>query len=377
MNIFDRELFRAVSAGNLNWVRGALWRGAHVNARDEYMMTPLFYVAVDDVLDESESAKRERAKRIEIGEELLRAGADLEARDSAMRTPLIRATLYSSISIVRWLLEKGADINAVDEDNGSVLHYAVRNSPEPELLTELLLEHGAPVNLRDTKNQDTAFDVVYGDFAGDSVIDGRIIYLLRKHGGAIRGYYMEPLGTQENTPEACLLIAIDEDDTEKFMDALEKGADVDAVSGSKYKLTALMKAAQFGRLAMVKELLDFGADTTLYDDHGGDALYHSIYSDNPELIRLLMKRYAGSLRERRDLVNWAAINGCEEAMLVLLQAGISPNFINKYGDTPLDVARSRYFASGMGYEKVISLLLQHGAMTAAQLRKKRGRTNKK
>ena len=92
MNIFDRELFRAVSAGNLNWVREALWRGAHVDARDEYMMTPLFYVAVDDVLDESESAKRERAKRIEIGEELLRAGADLEARDSAMRTPLIRAS---------------------------------------------------------------------------------------------------------------------------------------------------------------------------------------------------------------------------------------------------------------------------------------------
>ena len=244
-------------------------------------------------------------------------------------------------------------------------------------MTELLLEHGAPVNLRDTEYQETAFDEVYGVFTGDSEIEGRTIYLLRKHGGAISGYYMEPLGTQENTPEACLLVAIDEDDTEKFMDALEKGAYVDAVSGSEYKLTALMKTAQFGRLAMVKELLDFGADTTLYDDHGGDALYHSIYSDNPELIRLLMKRYAGSLRERRDLVNWAAINGCEEAMLVLLQAGISPNFINKYGDTPLDVARSRYFASGMGYEKVVSLLLQHGAMTAAQLKKKRGRTNKK
>ena len=376
MNIFDRELFRAVSAGNLNWVREALWRGAHVDARDEYMMTPLFYVAVDDVLDESESAKRERAKRIEIGEELLRAGADLEARDSTMRTPLIRATLYSSISIVRWLLEKGADINAVDEANRSVLHYAVRNSPEPEL-TELLLEYGAPLDLRDTESQNTAFDVAYEDVLADpSEMGERTVYLLRKH-GAISGYYMEPMGTQENTPEACLLIAIDEDDTEKFMDALEKGADVDAVSGSWHKLTALMKAARFGRLAMVKELLDRGADTTLYDGHGIDVLYHSIHSNNPEIIRIFMKRYAGSLRERRDLVNWAAANGYEKAVYVLLQAGIPPNFINEHGETALDAAL-RANTPRTGYGKVITLLLQHGAMTAAQFKaKKRGRTNKK
>ena len=70
MDNLDDELFRAVSEGNLNGVREALRRGAHVDARDKYMQTPLFYVAVEDVLDESENAKR-----IEIGEELLRAGA--------------------------------------------------------------------------------------------------------------------------------------------------------------------------------------------------------------------------------------------------------------------------------------------------------------
>ena len=92
MDILDRELFRAVSEGNLDGVREALRRGAHVDARDKYMQTPLFYVAVDDVLDESEIAKR-----IEIGEELLRAGADLEARSSGMRIRQIHHLLPSKL----------------------------------------------------------------------------------------------------------------------------------------------------------------------------------------------------------------------------------------------------------------------------------------
>ena len=372
MDILDRELFRAVSEGNLNGVREALRRGADVDARDEDMRTPLFYVAEADV------SERQIAKWIEIGEELLRAGADLEARDYEMMTPLIAATDGSSISMMRWLLEKGADVNAVSDCSLSALHYAVFDPSEPERV-ELLLEYGAPLNLRgkDVADHETVYDLAYGEvLAEPSKMGKKTLYLLRKH-GAVSGCIMEPVCTQENTPEACLLVAIDEGDTEKFMDALEKGADVDAVSGSWLKLSALMKAAHFGRLAMVKELLDRGADTTLRDSEGHDALRYSIYSDNPELIRLLMKRYAGSLRERRELVSIAAVNGCEEAMLVLLQAGIPPNFLNEYDETPLDVARLCSIP-GTGYEKVISLLLQHGAMTADQFKaKKRGRTNKK
>ena len=365
MDTLDRELFRAVSAGNVEDVRDALKRGAHVDARDEDMMTPLLRVAEADVSDESKSAKW-----IEIGEELLRAGADLEARDSEMMTPLIAATQFSSISMMRWLLEKGADVNAVDENNYSALHFAAFNSPEPER-TELLLEHGAPLNLRGIEEQDTALDIAYDDVeASPSKMGERTIYLLRKH-GAISGYYMEPADTQEDTPEERLLTAIDEDDTEKLMNALEEGADVEALSDSRCTVTALMKAARFGRLAMVKELLDRGADTTQHDNDGDDALYHSIESDNPEIIRMLMKRYTGSLRERKDLVRVAAANGYEEALPVLLQAGISPNFLNQYGETPLDVAR-RCNTPGTGYEKVISLLLQHGAMTASQLKSSEG-----
>ena len=95
MDNLDDELFRAVSVGNLNGVREALRRGADVDARDEDMRTPLFYVAKADV------SERQIAKWIEIGEELLRAGADLEARDYEMMTPLIAATDGSSISMMR------------------------------------------------------------------------------------------------------------------------------------------------------------------------------------------------------------------------------------------------------------------------------------
>jgi hypothetical protein len=103
---------------------------------------------------------------------LLGAGAEIEARDSGGRTPLMTAAEFSSPMLVRRLIDSGADVNAVRHEEGSSpsgsgmtpLMIAARHGRED--VVRLLLQAGAPV---DTATDDgrTALD-----FAAESGVDG-------------------------------------------------------------------------------------------------------------------------------------------------------------------------------------------------------------
>ena len=56
--------------------------------------------------------------------ELLRAGADPNARDEDERTPLFSAVLGGSVGLVGLLLESGADVDARDSRGFTALHFA-------------------------------------------------------------------------------------------------------------------------------------------------------------------------------------------------------------------------------------------------------------
>jgi ankyrin repeat protein len=55
---------------------------------------------------------------------LERAPDVLEAVDDAGRTPLLTAAAIGNITIVELLIERGANVNASDNDGRSALHYA-------------------------------------------------------------------------------------------------------------------------------------------------------------------------------------------------------------------------------------------------------------
>ena len=79
--------------------------------------------------------------------ELLRAGADPDARDDDGRTPLFSAVLGGSVGLVGLLLEAGADVNAHDHRGFTALHFAAEEQL-PEMI-RLLLAKGANPNARD------------------------------------------------------------------------------------------------------------------------------------------------------------------------------------------------------------------------------------
>lgn len=70
-------------------------------------------------------------ERLDIAELLLRAGAELEAKDSQGRTPLHRATLIGAVEGTKWLLGQGADLLATDKEGKTPIDLAIAHNYEP------------------------------------------------------------------------------------------------------------------------------------------------------------------------------------------------------------------------------------------------------
>ncbi|MDR1045260.1 MAG: ankyrin repeat domain-containing protein [Candidatus Adiutrix sp.] len=213
-------------------VAKAVAAGADVNAADErYGTTPLMVL----VWNESKIG----AAKAEI---LLKAGADVNAKDSLGETALHRAAEFGSLDLVKTLLAAGADVNAVDNLGHTPLARASRIAPplpaeEHVALLKLLLDSGADVR------------------PGQPVIPGqpRMTPLL----GAARA----------SAPEVVQLL-------------LEAGCPVD--EGTEAGFTPLMSAAvKNSNPETVKVLLTAGADVTRRDDKGETALDKVRHNKSP------------------------------------------------------------------------------------------------
>jgi hypothetical protein len=85
--------------------------------------------------------------------ELLRKGANVNARDENGTTPLHWAAFLGHVDVVRLLLERGAEVNARSKGGWTPLHYAADAD-----IVRLLLEHGADPSIRNRDGR-TPLDV--------------------------------------------------------------------------------------------------------------------------------------------------------------------------------------------------------------------------
>ncbi len=100
----------------------------------------------------------ERSCRSQDSKEMLAAkfrsfGTD---RQSIINNALVYACMHGHIDAARFLLERGAEVNAIAggfDFSGTALHYAALNGHRE--MVEYLLAHGADVNIRDTKVDQT------------------------------------------------------------------------------------------------------------------------------------------------------------------------------------------------------------------------------
>ena len=159
-------LHAAAYSGNLEVVRILIdYDPAYVNVRSESRSTPLHWaLRGHDFKDGSV---------ISVLRLLLEQGADINAQNQDGRTPLHMASFDRALEVVRLLLEHGADVEVKNKYGRTPLHLASFDGALEVI--RLLLEHGADVEVKDK----------YGETALQDATHSRhheIVRMLREHG---------------------------------------------------------------------------------------------------------------------------------------------------------------------------------------------------
>lgn len=111
------------------------------NIKDEFGRTALHNVAQEYNIDD-----------VEVIQILLNHGAEINAADSNLMTPLMIASETGNFDVVKTLLAHDASPNWRDKEDKTALHYATKGiGYDRAAFIEILLNNGAEVETRDRK----------------------------------------------------------------------------------------------------------------------------------------------------------------------------------------------------------------------------------
>ena len=177
--------------------------GANINAKDADGMTALIHAA---------NFARDKVTKL-----LLKHGADVKIRDSSGKTALMYAADHQKDDVARLLLEHGADVNAKDKFGNTALMYAAAHQEDD--VAKLLLEHGADVNAKD-KSGNTALMFAAGQEDQYITIENdKVVRLLLEHGAEV--------DAKNESGETALMVAASNGYEKTVTLLLEHGADAD------------------------------------------------------------------------------------------------------------------------------------------------------
>lgn len=276
---------------------------------------------------------------------LLQKGADANKFSDAMgSTPLTQAVLGNNIFIVKLLLEKGANIHAIDPDGRTALMWAaLKGNLE---ITKLLLENKADVNFSLTGETALMLAASRGN--------RNIIRLLLE--------YKADINAKDSFGQTAIFRATNNKDFKTVKLLLHLGADATVVDKYGRKLpgteNVLIEASRKGDLNKVKNLINKGTNINATDQEGVTALMRAAANNRKYIVELLLKNQAKpnlADKQGKTALIYAATNGYIDIVALLLENGAD---INQNGSTGTALNN----AAKWGYIDIVKLLLEKGAI---------------
>jgi uncharacterized protein len=356
------KLVDEIRRGNLDAVRELLDRGVPIEMKDPNFSqaTPLAFAV--------------SRKKTDIAKFLIDRGADVNARDIDGMTSLIWAVVNSDPEMVDILVAKGADVNAI-HSGVSVLMNAI--SMNNEAMVDKLLNAGANPRVHDADALHYAIEFKRPAMVQKLLDKGADINARKQNGNTP---LMEAI-EMENTEIINLLIDRGADvnlpgqyERLPFVNALfrnmipvvekliEKGANINAKMGVNGD-TALMTALRYNNIYAFQKLLQMGADPTIRNNGGETILlvtrWETVFT--PELIDTFLARGVDINAQTHS--GWTALMqaidyGNLALASLLIDKGADVNKKDSQGRTALMVTRDNPAA--------VTLLLDAGADINAQ-----------
>ena len=422
-------VFAAASTGHVDNVKFLIRRGANVNAicTDEDQFRTALVAAV-----------ARSTRDFVVGEKkvllLLEAGADSNVlcADASYGSALAAAAICANLTIMKLLLDKGADANArLKGSYGSALVAAAASGNDAEAKVRLLLGAGADLNA-------PVPDGRYGSVLAAAAYVGSlsVMQLLLDKGvdvnARLQGPYVSALvaaaKSPHNTASVRFLLKAGADinaradgqplgtaltaavhwgytthkgkqtinETVKFL--LDEGADINARFGGPHG-SALAAALDCSNISLTQLLLDHGADPTVKNEKSRSVFHFAAKSGNPGILKLILDHWqttrisakptrdtvtsstsepahttsdnhlsfgdcaahiAAADAEGRTPLHLAAQTGTFASVQRLMDYGLLPSDLDKYGRSPLYCA-----FQGPNVESVVELLLEAHSRVAS------------
>lgn len=284
--------------------------GADVNARNKNGDSVL-YLAVK---------KNSRS----VGELLLSKNADIFATNTDNFSPL-RIALAQGGEVQDWLITSQT-LNMTDGAGNTPLHYAAEWNLEDALLG--LIQKGANINAVNSNGESALFAAVKADST-------KIINILVENGivtDTRSNLTRDHLG---NTP---LHYAVKWNSLNAARSVISLGFDVNAqnLSGK----TALSDTCRSGKKEMAELLISCGANVNASDVSGRSILIDSIQAGNEEMIALLLANGANPQMQEmngRNAYHEAALSANLNIIELIRNAGGNALSRDSFGDTPFSL----------------------------------------
>jgi len=253
-------------------------------------------------------------------------------------TPFINAVYEENFEIAKYLLGKGADINAADGKGNTAFMYAVKNNSEEEFLN-YLISKGADINIRNNYGESA---LIYGvKFSNRNILE----FLLK------RGAYYTALPREKRLIDMYAM----KEGGEEFVNFI-KSYSINVFIEKKKE--PLIEAAKSNNLKIAKYLIEQGEDINMRDEKGIGILSHAVITADIQFIEYILSKGMDiniKDNENKTPLFYAVITERTEVVKYLIENGADINIKDTKDMTPLE------FAIEKNNYEILKHLLNYGA----------------